>query len=185
MTALDSQATQRNFLNTNNFKLLMHRAPNLELFIQKINIPGVTVDVPIEPTPFVDIPFAGVNLRYEPFSITFRVAEDLGDYYEMWAWMHASATAGGELGVSDYAQLKFRPQIPDGRGIKSDIVLMILDSAKVPKFEVTFHDSFPTSISEITFSSTESEPEYPVCTTVFHYTSFEIVPVGGIPAPVA
>jgi hypothetical protein len=172
MIATDSNPSQKNFLNTTQFKLVMKRAPNIQFFVQKMSIPGISTDDPEQQTPFIAIPWPGVQMKYEPFRMSFKVSEDLADYLEIWNWLHGESTAG----VESFAPLVAQTT-PTGTGLKSDIVLMILDSAKNPKLEVTFHDAFPTSLSGIDFSSTEDQAEYPVVDAVFRYSSFDIASV--------
>ena len=43
MAALDKTPANKNFLNPLNFKFQIQRAPNVNFFIQKINIPSITL----------------------------------------------------------------------------------------------------------------------------------------------
>jgi len=174
MTALEQLPSQKNFLNTTGFKLLLKRAPNIQFFVQRINLPSVSIDAPEQQTPFVSLPWPGVQQKYEPLNMSFKVAEDMADYLEIFNWWQGISRAGNL--PLQYGPLTKR-SVTAGEGVKSDIILMILDSSKNPKFQITYVDAFPSSIGGIDFSSTEDSTDYPVVDVVFQYAWFEIAPV--------
>ena len=53
-------------------------------------------------------------------------------------------------------------------------VLTILSSSMNPTLEIHFKDIFPTSLSEIPFNSTTTDPIYQVATVGFNYTEYII-----------
>ena len=53
-------------------------------------------------------------------------------------------------------------------------VLTILSSSMNPTMEIHFKDIFPTSLSEIPFNSTTTDPIYQVATVSFNYTEYII-----------
>lgn len=172
MTALDNLPSQKQFLNTTGFKLIMKRAPNIQFFVQRITMPGISTDTPEQATPFLPIPFPGEQMHFEPLRMSFKVAEDMADYMEIFNWLHGTSTAG----TTTYLPLQ-QKLLHTGAGVKSDIVLMVLTSAKNPAFEVVFHDCFPVSLGAIDFSSTEDSTDYPVVDVEFRYTNFEVIVV--------
>ncbi len=171
MSALDSQPDQRNFLSPVGFKLVMKRAPNIQWFVQKLNLPGISLGTPLEYIPNLQIPFAGEHLTFETFSLTFKVGEDLADYNEIANWIRDESTYSG-----NYSNLRDK-KIYTGEGLKSEIIIMALDSSKQPIFEVTLHDAFPTALSGIEFATTTETVEYVTATATFNYTDFEIVTI--------
>ena len=53
-------------------------------------------------------------------------------------------------------------------------VLTILSSSMNPTMEIHFKDIFPTSLSEISFDSTTTDPTYQIATISFNYTEYNI-----------
>ena len=180
MTALENQADQKNFLSPVGFKLIMKRAPNIQWFIQEINVPGIsTGPAPIN-VPTYNIPYSGEHLEFETLNMTFKIGEDLADYLEIANWLRTISvlpqwpnTSSLNPTNSPYKTMSEQP-IHTGAGIKSDIVLMILNSARVPKFEVIFHDAFPISLSGIDFSSTTDSVDYATASASFKFTDYDI-----------
>ncbi len=170
MTALDNQPVQRNFLSPTGFILVMKRCPNVQWFIQEANIPGISTGTPMEMIPNLQIPFQGEHLQFETFDITFKVGEDLADYLEISSWIRDSST----YSTSGYEALKEK-KIYTGEGLKSEIVVMVLNSSKNPIFEITIHDAFPVALSGIRVISTTETVEYVTATASFRYTDFEII----------
>ena len=180
MTALDSQPVEKNFLSPHNFKFLLRRAPNIEYFIQRVNLPGVSSE-PVEgQSPFVLQPFSGGPAVYEPLQVTFKVTENLMDYLELYNWFHAYHHT---TNFKEYGNLKYLPSYSD-KSLRSEIVLVILDSSKVPSFQITYHDAFPFSIGAVEFTSDNNDVEYAICTAIFKYHYFEIENLkAGTPVP--
>ena len=53
-------------------------------------------------------------------------------------------------------------------------VLTILSSSMNPTMELHFKDIFPTSLSEVSFNSTSTDPVYQVATVNCNYTEYII-----------
>ena len=52
MTAIDNTPENRNFLSPLNFKFSIKKSPNMNFFLQKVNLPSITQDVIVIPTNF-------------------------------------------------------------------------------------------------------------------------------------
>ena len=89
-------------------------------------------------------------LTYETLNVTFLIDEYLKNWQEVFEWM-----VGEE---NKY----------------TSAVLTILSSAMNPTIEFHFKDIFPTSLSEISFDSTTTDPTYQVATVSFNYTEYNI-----------
>jgi hypothetical protein len=150
----------------------MKRAPNVEFFVQRVRIPGLTLPVVERPTPFVKIPEPGDHLEFDTLSVTFKINEDLDNYLEIFNWMIA-------LGKPEkFDQYKFKPKqayLDPEESIKSDITVNILTSAMNGNLEVTCRDCFPISLSEIEFDSTVTDIAYVEATVTFAMRDYTIV----------
>ena len=170
MTAVDDTPQNRNFLSPLNYQFQIKRSPNLNFFLQKVNIPSITLPEYQAPNPFVTIPTSHTNVDFGQLDITFKVDEDLQNYMELYYWII-------KLGFpSEFAQYKSIAQNPvyTGTGIESDISLVVLDSAKNPNYEIVFHNAIPISLGEIIFDSTYGDVDYVTASASFKYILFEV-----------
>ena len=168
--ALIRQPINRNFLSQLDFKFVLHRAPNVTFFLQRINIPGINIPpVPIG-NPFTNIPYSGEHINFQPLGIEFKVDEDFANYLEIHNWLYG---LGFPVNFQQYSDLINKP-VFTGEGERSDISLMILNSVKKPNLEIVFHEAFPTSLSELVFSTTPADVDYLEALASFSYVWYEI-----------
>ena len=173
MTAVDDTPSNRNFLSPLNFQFSIKRAPNVNFFLQKVNIPSIRLPSIDIPTQFIPIPTQFTHMEYGEFSITFKVDEDFKNYLEIHDWIRA---LGFPKQYSERAAIDAIPEYT-GNGVFSDISIIALNSAKNPNFEVTFTDAFPTYLGDIVFDSTYDDVNYITCEASFKYTLYEITKI--------
>jgi hypothetical protein len=170
MTAIDNTPSNRNFLSPLNFQFSIKRAPNVNFFLQKVNIPSLRLPEINIPTQFVPIPTQFTHLQFGQFNIEFKIDEDFQNYLELYNWITA-------LGFPDnYGQrvdIDNKP-VYTGDGTVSDISLIALNSAKNPNFEIVFQDAFPVSLGDVMFDSTNEDVNYVTCSASFIYTQYTI-----------
>jgi hypothetical protein len=165
--AIARQPINRNFLSQLNYKFILHRAPNIEFWIQRVNLPGMNIGPTEHPNPFVSIPYSGEQIDYEPLGIDYKVDEDFANWFEINNWLTG---LGFPENFDQYKDLKDQKEISLGEGLKSDISLMIQNSSKKPNMEFIFHDAFPISLSSLPFDVTDPDVDYLEATAVFKYT---------------
>lgn len=173
MSALDNNPKSLNFLSPLNFNFRLKRAPNLNFFIQKVNLPAISFPSAAETNPFVNIPIAGDHLQYGDLSVTFKVDEDLNNYLEMHNWIRALTFPDN---FDEYKAISKNPEYT-GTGLTSDITLIIANSVKIPNYEVNFRNAYPTSLSALSFQTTDSTVEFITATVTFKYTMYDIVKI--------
>lgn len=173
MSALSNNPSNLNFLSPLNFNFRLKRAPNLNFFIQKVNLPGISFPSAVETNPFVNIPIAGDHLQYGDLSVTFKVDEDLNNYLEIHNWIRALTFPDN---FDEYKAISKNPEFT-GNGITSDITLIISNSVKIPNFEVNFRNAYPTSLSALSFQTTDSTVEFITATATFKYIMYDIVKI--------
>ena len=171
--ALNENVTNKNFLNPHNFVFSIKRAPHIEFFIQKINLPGLKLDAPVFATPFVNVPEVGDHIAYDVLKIIFKVDEDLRNYLEIHKWIKG---LGKPKSFNEYRELAQKPQFV-GYGLKSDISLVVLTNIKNPNYKVDFIDAFPTALSELQFDTTNPDIIYLTAEASFKYTYYDILPI--------
>ena len=151
MTTLRDQPKNINPLADVQFKFDVAALPNTSFFIQTVNLPGITLEGAVLTTPQLQnfTRHTGV-ITYEPLNVTFMIDEYLKNWQEVYEWM-----IGEE---SKY----------------TSAVLTILSSAMNATMEFHFKDIFPTSLSEVSFDSTTTDPTYQVATVTLNYTEYII-----------
>lgn len=169
--AVKDQPTNRNYLSPVGYRFTLKRAPNVEFFVQRVQVPGLTLPVVDRPTPFVRIPEPGDHLDFGTLTVTFKVNEDLDNYLEIFNWMIA-------LGKPEkFEQYTFDPRqsFNDPKAtVKSDITVNILTSAMNGNFEVTCRDCFPISLTELEFDSGVTDINYIEATATFAIRDFTV-----------
>ena len=170
MTAIDQTPSNRNFLSPLNFKFTIKKAPHVNFFIQKVNVPEINLKPPISTNPFVNIPYPGDHIDYSTLNITFKVDEDLQNYLEVHNWIKA---LGKPRDFSEYKEIEEKKSWT-GDGIYSDISVMVLSSTKMANYEVVYIDAHPISLSGIVFNTTDPDVNYIEASATFKYTYYDI-----------
>lgn len=167
---LDQTPSNRNFLSPLNFKFTIKKAPHVNFFIQKVNVPQIFLKPPVSPNPFVNIPYPGDHIDYSTLEITFKVDEDLQNYLEIHNWIKALGKP------KDFEQYKTIEETKSwtGDGIYSDISVMILSSTKMANYEVVYIDAHPVELSGIVFNTTDPDVNYIEASATFKYTYYDI-----------
>lgn len=171
MSALDYTPVNKNFLSPLGFKFQVKKLPNVNFFIQKVNIPGLAMGAtPEAPNPFVAIPYSGDHLLYNEFRITFKVDEDLKNFLEIHQWLRG---LGFPENLREYGLITEEERMLGG-GVKSDASLIITTNGKSPNIECVFEDVFPISLSDLDFNTTDNTVDYIEVTATFRYTQYKI-----------
>ena len=142
----------------------------VSFFATDARVPGTSLDVATQLTPFVTVPKPGTRIKYDNFALTFRVDEDMRNYIELYNWM---ASLGHREGFDAYANNMTGTPGSISAPV-SDCTLLILDSSKKPNIEVTFRDAFPVYLSAIDFSVQAQDVQYAICNAEFAYRDFTL-----------
>ena len=170
MTAIDNTPQNLNYLSPLNFKFLIKKAPHVNFFIQKVNIPQIFLKPAVTTNPFVNLPNPGEHLEYATLNITFKVDEDMQNYLEIHNWIRA---LGKPHDFGEYKQIQDKPKW-SGDGIYSDVTVSILSNIKTFNYDVTYIDAYPIMLSGINLNTTDSDVKYLEATVQFKYTYFDI-----------
>jgi len=170
MSALSVQPNNKNFLSPLGFKFSIKKAPNINFFVQSVNLPSISLGTVDVENPFLKIPFPGDKLSYGTLDVSFKIDEDLANYFEIYNWL---------IGIGYPENFGQRANIEaslpmSGEGVYADLSLIIASSSMNPNYEVTFYDGYPINLSELNFDSTLSDVDYLTCTVTFAYRVFKI-----------
>jgi hypothetical protein len=157
-----------NLQNPLYFRFFIKRLPEVNYYVNKINIPALSLPAAMEASPQLEIPQPGDHVQFQPLVLDFLASEGLKNYIQLQKWLKA---IGGIL-PKDYAKLASNPEYT-GYGVKSEIILSILDGLNNAIVNVTFHDAWPTSLSQLQFDATLPDIPYLKAQAVFRYTTYE------------
>lgn len=146
-----------------NFNLVLDRAPTTTYFSTDTTLPGMNIGAVSVPNPLVALSVPGDHIDFEPLELTFDVDSNLRNYKEIQQWML-------ELGFPQtFGQFKKTP-----RWNTSDGTLIILNSQLNRVGEFVFEGLWPTSLSSLMFSISNSDQVYIQAAVTFEYTLFRI-----------
>lgn len=168
MTAINRLPTNKNFLSPLGFKFTIYKTPGVNYFVQAASIPTLSLGRIEQGTPFSRFKLPGDKLDYSDLNITFRVDEELRNYYELYNWM----TLLGK--PENFDQYKSISTAETGEGTQSDATLIVLSSSKNPILEVNFKNIYPISLSELQFNTQLTDVDYIDVVATFAYDTFTI-----------
>ena len=177
----DSQIQNRNFLSPTGFRFTLTRTPKVAFFANSANIPDLNLGVANQPSYLKDIDVPGDKLQFGDFSLRFLVDEDLKNYMEIQNWMRGLGYPESVREIIDFQNEETKTIIPDKTmDIYSDGSLIILTSNNNINFKVNFENMFPTFLSTLDFSATDTDVEYFTADVTFKYTIYNITDVNGV-----
>jgi len=143
-----------NFLSPLNYKVVISKIPNVEYFCTGVTVPAIQLTPAEYSTPGRTLHMYSDKLNFTELSIQVVIDENLENYKEMLDWTK-------EIVYNDDKEPLEK---------SSDITVMILSSHNNLVRKIRFTDAWPTSIGDLTFSSTNTDVEYVTSTMTFAFT---------------
>ena len=187
------QPSKMDYASPIQFRFKIVKLPQVEFFIQTVNLPGISLGQATIPTPLYDYPVPGDKITYQSLDISFLVDENLNNYKELHDWMTglgfpsshtqfadlqatgADRFPGSTAGASG-SELEV-PQVLSDGGTYSDATLTILNSKNIAKTEIRFHNIYPTSLGALSYSVQASDVNYLTAAVDFSYMYYDIVQI--------
>ena len=172
MSAITDTPTNPNFLSPLNFRFSIKRSPTLNFFVQKVNLPSISLPSFEVYNPMIPVPEPGTQLRYGDLSVTYKVDEDLLNYFEIQNWL---------IGLGKPETYQQYINLVDANAVTalselaknlSNATLLILDHSNNVTQTVNFYDIFPSSIDAISFESTNTDVPYIVGNATFKFSYY-------------
>jgi hypothetical protein len=175
MTAIGRTPENTNFLQQTKYTLTFPRLNNVTYFMQELNMPGLSINELPRNTPFIDLYVPGNKLSYDTFKVTFIIDEELRAYQDVHDWIRGVTDAKnfdeytrlGRLAEKATGMLPKQPQYADG-------IATIYSALNNPKIRLHFKNMFPTSISAINFTTTDTEVITLTADVTFRFDYFDI-----------
>ena len=187
------QPSKMDYASPVQFRFKIAKLPQVEFFIQTVNLPGISIGTGTVPTSLYDFPVPGDEISFQDLSISFLVDENLNNYKELHDWISglgfgkshqqfADMRATGTdrfpgTAASTAASGTATPgPLPEG-SIYSDATLTILNSKNIAKTEVRFQNVFPTSIGSLSYDVKAADVDYLQAQASFSYLNYDIVQI--------
>lgn len=143
------------------YQFSISRLPGVNYFCQTASLPSLTLSQVQFPTRFSTIQSPS-KLTFDELTITFVVDEGMKNWMEIYNWMRSTTN------VDSFNE--YRP----GNEQDATANLLILNSSKHPKINVTFNSLYPITLSALDFTSTGMDPEPLQATCSFSYRTYDI-----------
>jgi hypothetical protein len=168
MAAIDRLPTNKNFLSPLGFNFSIFKTPGVNFFVQSASIPSLNIGRAEVNTPFNTLKYPGDKIDYGDMNITFRVDEELRNYYELYTWLTKITRNEGFTGYNSLVNAN------PGEGVFSDATLTILSSSKKPIALCKFKNLYPSALSELVFDTRMTDIDYIDAVATFTYQSFDL-----------
>lgn len=172
MTALDRLPANINPLQPVDFQFYVKKLPTVNFFVLGVNLPGISLPKVGVPSPLTEVRETGDHPEYEPFSIRFLLDENIKNWLEIHNWIRA---LGSPESLDEYKALADKPKTDLGEGLKTDVTVGVLSSARNLNIVFNFYDAFPVSLSGLALACDSEEPtRYVEATASFYYTLYDV-----------
>ena len=187
------QPSKMDYASPIQFRFKIVKLPQVEFFIQTVNLPGISLGQATIPTPLYDYPVPGDKITYQSLDISFLVDENLNNYKELHDWLlglgfpskhqqfaDMRATGAdrfpGTASTTAASGTATPAPLPEG-SIYSDATLTVLNSKNIAKTEIRFQNVFPTIIGSLSYDVQASDVNYLQTQASFSYINYDIVQI--------
>jgi hypothetical protein len=166
-----------NFLMPTGFRLEIDRIPGVTFFTQDCSIPVIEMYFAEMNTPMLDYPIPGNKLKYDSFTISFLLDENMKNYAEITKWMYGINNPESLDKNMEYSLMEQYRLMRQGKStfqnLFSDGMLHILTNNNNENISIQFIDMFPTALSGIKFMTNVDDIQYLKCDASFRFSHFK------------
>jgi len=168
-----------NVLYANHYKFHIERLPDLSKFVQAVTAPTVTGSAVGQPNPFVAIQHPGEILSYGTFQATYQIDAQFKTYFSLYYWLKGYGFPHSFDEVVNFRAQQVRlmgnTRLPAIAVEKTNATISIVtpDTGGVVA-EILIQDVFPTDLSGLQFTSTDTDAAVLTATVTFACTAFDL-----------
>ena len=172
------QAT--NTLYGNHYRFAIERLPDLTFFVQSITSPTVSGSAQTQETPFAFAHHPTGRLTFGTLSVTYLVDASFKTYFSLYYWMkgYGFPHTFDEVKRFRAKQLTDKRIGPHAQPIdleKTTASISILTPATASIVaEINMEEIFPTELSSLEFTSTNTEAPVLTTTATFSCSTFDV-----------
>ena len=171
---------ETNTLYGNHYRFAIERLPDLTFFVQSVATPNVTGAVSGQVNPFAVINHPAERLTYGTFTVTYMVDASFKTYFSLYYWMKGYGFPHNFDEVKRFRakQLTDRRIGPHTKPIDlekttASISILTPDTASIVA-EINMEEIFPTELSSLEFTSTNTEAPVLTTTATFSCSTFDV-----------
>lgn len=162
-------------LNPNGFLFSIQKYPELTYFIQESALPGISLGTALQSSSVHDIKLPGDTMEFDDITLSFLVDEKMENYIAIHNWIVGLGFPEGHASFTSFlADSKNENSYSVATKSVSDCSLTVLNSDNHPTRTFTLVDAFPTSLSALTFQSTNTDVNYVVASLTMSYSYYTI-----------
>lgn len=155
------------------FQFSVAKLPELTYWIQRTEIPTVSLGYSSSGNPLSDIKHPGEKLEFGELSIQFLVDSQMRNWNSIFFWMRGLGFPETHEQYREFLNFSYnRPLMFEATKMVSDSTLIVLDGTHRPMQSFTFVDMFPTNLSGIEFDATSSTAQQATANVTFAYSYF-------------
>jgi len=168
--------TNIDLLTPNGFKFSIQKYPELDYFIQGVQLPAIGLGEAVQVSSVHDMKMPGETLTFDDLTITFMVDSQMKNYLAIQEWMFGLGFPVGHAAFTSFVNEARNAQsyTTISKSV-SDCSLMILGTNNQIVKQFNFIDAFPTSLSAINVGSTNTDVNYVEATVVMTYSYYSPV----------
>lgn len=159
-----------NYLSPVSFKIVIDRLPQTEFTTQRVQLPQLSMTAPQVASPIHNIFQTPDRMDYSDLDLSFIVDENMKNYEEILRWMEG-------MGTPESTEQRLNLEATKD-GVRSDISIIIENSARNANIKFTFTDCFPTSLSGVPLDVRATDVDYPEATVTFRYDNMKFEKIG-------
>lgn len=150
-----------NISYTTNYYMECARIQEIKIFLTNFPFPSINISQVQQPTPFHDLPIPSDKITIDTITCEMIVDENFVVIEKLWDWFNEMRNGLKNAGSSIKNYL-------------ADISLFVLDNNMNEIIKILYKDCFPTTISEIQFS-TQQQGNPLICSCSFAITDMEFI----------
>ena len=161
------------------FTFNIARFPKISFFSNKTTLPGITLEGAEQSNYLKRLMHPGGRIEYSELTVEFLVDEDMINYTLLHNWMTG---LGFPETTEQFLDITTNPT--GERDLKleyTDATLGILNSNYNRIVQIKFWDLFPTSLSPLEFTATDTDINYFTAQATFNYLYYQILDKDGNP----
>lgn len=169
----------QNVLVPSRFQCVLTRLPNTVFYLTSVNIPGLSIHVVDQPTPFNTLPVPGDRVSWNPLTFRFYMDTTFSGWHDVFNWLTG---LGRPVDAQQYANLSANSVVGGvaTTGVRppySDATINIYTSKNNLQAQFHFHDVFPVSLDDIPLTYSTSADEVIDAGVTFAYSYYEFTTV--------
>jgi len=162
-----------NPLSSGGFKLSIQKAPDVDFWCNEANLPGMSIGVATQSTPFAMIQQPGDMIVYDTLNVQFMIDSEMKNYKSLWFWMYGLGFPESYDNFNDLVGSSANEVLnanATGDRTVSDGSLIVLNNSFVPVKTIQFIDMWPSNLNSIQLSANNSDVVYMMGNATFNFT---------------